>query len=61
MAKIGFLGLGEMGTPMAGRLLHAAVPDHHVVTRLQQSAGHRSAHLTNPEESDLRHVRNLLP
>ena len=22
MAKIGFLGLGEMGTPMAGRLLH---------------------------------------
>jgi 3-hydroxyisobutyrate dehydrogenase-like beta-hydroxyacid dehydrogenase len=23
MAKIGFLGLGEMGTPMAGRLLHA--------------------------------------
>src|SRR6202140_2348521 len=23
MAKIGFLGLGEMGTPMATRLLHA--------------------------------------
>src|SRR5260370_13637581 len=23
MAKIGFLGLGEMGTPMASRLLHA--------------------------------------
>src|SRR6202140_3112393 len=23
MANIGFLGLGEMGTPMAGRLLHA--------------------------------------
>jgi 3-hydroxyisobutyrate dehydrogenase-like beta-hydroxyacid dehydrogenase len=23
MAKIGFLGLGEMGTPMAGRLIHA--------------------------------------
>ena len=28
MAKIGFLGLGEMGTPMAGRLLHAG---HEVV------------------------------
>jgi 3-hydroxyisobutyrate dehydrogenase-like beta-hydroxyacid dehydrogenase len=28
MAKIGFLGLGEMGTPMAGRLLHAG---HQVV------------------------------
>ena len=23
MAKIGFLGLGEMGTPMASRLIHA--------------------------------------
>ena len=23
MAKIGFLGLGEMGMPMASRLLHA--------------------------------------
>lgn len=28
MAKIGFLGLGEMGAPMAGRLLHAG---HEVV------------------------------
>ena len=28
MAEIGFLGLGEMGTPMAGRLLHAG---HEVV------------------------------
>ena len=39
MAKIGFLGLGEMGTPMAGRLLHAG---HDVVV------WNRSAERTAP-------------
>jgi 3-hydroxyisobutyrate dehydrogenase-like beta-hydroxyacid dehydrogenase len=34
MAKIGFLGLGEMGTPMASRLLHAG----HVVMVWNRSA-----------------------
>ena len=39
MAKIGFLGLGEMGTPMASRLLHAG---HEVVV------WNRSAERTAP-------------
>ena len=39
MARIGFLGLGEMGTPMASRLLHAG---HEVI------AWNRTAERTAP-------------
>src|SRR5438445_141932 len=40
--------------------LRTAIPDHQVVTRVEQPARHRRAHLAQPQESDLRHIRYLL-